>query len=630
MDEEIIRVFLMDDDEDDYVLTRDMLAEAVGVRFELDWAETYQAGLEAMERAEHDVYLVDYRLGEQDGVELLRAAIARGCRAPIIILTGRGDHAVDVAAMEAGAADFLDKGGLSAELLERSIRYAIERQRAEERLEHLNLVLRAIRSVNQLIVREKDRDRLLQDICDSLTETRGYHNAWTALLDDEESKLVMTAEAGLGEGFALLVERLKRGEWTACGRRALSQPEVVVTEDPPSACADCPLAKNYVGRGALTIRLEHGGKVYGLLSAAIPAHLTADREEQVLFEEVAGDIAFALHNLELEEERKRMEEAVRKSEEKYRTLVSNINDLVMEIDSDGNFTYVSPQIFDMFGYTQEESMGLAAFDFVHPDDIEKCMNAMATMDEVKHIEYRSRHKDGHYVHVSTSGRSISDGVGGFKTVSVLRDITELKRAEESLRQSHAKLQRALGGTIHALVSAIELRDPYTAGHQRRTSVLACAIANELGLPEEQIEGLRMAARIHDLGKMTVPAEVLSKPSKLSSIEWGMIKVHPQIGHDLLKGLDFPWPLADIVLQHHERLDGSGYPQGLSDGQIMLEARILAVADVVEAMSSHRPYRPAHSMDKALEEISQNRGRLYDAEAVDACLKLFTGKGFEFE
>jgi putative two-component system response regulator len=207
---------------------------------------------------------------------------------------------------------------------------------------------------------------------------------------------------------------------------------------------------------------------------------------------------------------------------------------------------------------------------------------------------------------------------------------ERQRAEEELRQSYVKLQRALEGTIHTLVSAIEMRDPHTAGHQRRVAQLACAIAKEMGLPEEQIEGLRMAGLIHDLGKINVPAEILSKPGGLNDLQYGLIKMHPQTGHDVLTEIEFPWPVAEIVLQHHERPDGSGYPQGLVGEEIMLEARILAVADVVEAMASHRPYRPPLGIDKALEEISQNSGVLYDPEVVDVCLKLFTEKEFEFE
>jgi putative two-component system response regulator len=210
------------------------------------------------------------------------------------------------------------------------------------------------------------------------------------------------------------------------------------------------------------------------------------------------------------------------------------------------------------------------------------------------------------------------------------EIAERKRAEEELRQSYARLRRTLEGIVHALVSAIEIKDPYTAGHQRRVTQLACAIAKEMGLSEEQVKGLRMAGLIHDLGKINVPAEVLSKPGPLTELEYGLIKMHPQVGHDVLKAIEFPWPVAQIVLQHHERMDGSGYPSGLSGDEIILEARILAVADVVEAMVSERPYRPPRGIDEALEEISQNRGVLYDPEVVDACLKLFIEKGFMLE
>jgi len=211
-----------------------------------------------------------------------------------------------------------------------------------------------------------------------------------------------------------------------------------------------------------------------------------------------------------------------------------------------------------------------------------------------------------------------------------QEIAERKQAQEELRQSYIRLEKALEGTIHTLVSAIEMRDPYTAGHQRQVTELVCAIAKEMGLPREQIEGLRMASLIHDIGKITVPAEILSKPGRLNDLEWGMIKAHPQVGYDILKTIDLPWPVAQIVLQHHERMDGSGYPAGLSGEGIILEARILAVADVVEAMASHRPYRPAHGIDMALGEISQNRGVLYDPGVVKACVKLFTKKGFAFE
>jgi putative nucleotidyltransferase with HDIG domain len=212
----------------------------------------------------------------------------------------------------------------------------------------------------------------------------------------------------------------------------------------------------------------------------------------------------------------------------------------------------------------------------------------------------------------------------------LAGIIERRRAEEKLARTMEKLRKAMGATIQVIVRVIEARDPYTAGHQTRVANLARAMANELNLKENIIDGIRMAGAIHDIGKISVPAEILSKPTKLTDIEFSLIKSHAQRGYDILKDIVFPWPIAAIVLQHHERLDGSGYPQGLKDGQILLEARILAVADVVEAMASYRPYRPALGIDAALEEIEKNKGILYDADVVDTCLKLFREKRVDFE
>ena len=211
-----------------------------------------------------------------------------------------------------------------------------------------------------------------------------------------------------------------------------------------------------------------------------------------------------------------------------------------------------------------------------------------------------------------------------------QQLAERKRAQEELRHTAETLRKTLGATIQAMAFTVETRDPYTAGHQRQVANLARAMATEMGLSKEQIEGIRMAAVIHDMGKITVPTDILNKPGRLNEHEFGIIKAHPEVAYNILKTIEFPWPIAQIIFQHHERMDGSGYPQGLSGEEIIVEARVLAVADVVEAMASFRPYRPALGIDKALEEISQNKGVLYDPEVVDACLKLFTEKGFRFE
>ena len=223
-----------------------------------------------------------------------------------------------------------------------------------------------------------------------------------------------------------------------------------------------------------------------------------------------------------------------------------------------------------------------------------------------------------------------DGTTLVATIAQGQDITDRKQAEEGLAASYEKLRRALSGTVQALSATVETRDPYTCGHQRRVVHLAGAISQEMKLSQEQVEGMQALGLLHDIGKVAVPAEILSKPGKLSEMEFNLIKAHPQAGYDILKDIEFPWPIALPVLQHHERLDGSGYPQGLTGPDILLEARILAVADVVEAMASHRPYRPALGIDQALEEISQNRGVLYDPEVVDVCVKLFTEKTFQFD
>ena len=197
-------------------------------------------------------------------------------------------------------------------------------------------------------------------------------------------------------------------------------------------------------------------------------------------------------------------------------------------------------------------------------------------------------------------------------------------------QSLDQLQKAMKVTLHAMAVSVEARDPYMVGHQRRVTDLACAIAMEMNLSSRRVNGISMAGMIHDMGKIAIPEAILSKPTKLTETEFITIKTHPQAGHDLVKEIEFPWPVAQIILQHHERMDGSGYPRGLSGKEILLEARILAVADVLEAISSNRPYRPAHSIDIALEENSRNRGILYDQEAVDACLRIFCEKGYRMQ
>jgi len=205
-----------------------------------------------------------------------------------------------------------------------------------------------------------------------------------------------------------------------------------------------------------------------------------------------------------------------------------------------------------------------------------------------------------------------------------------KQVEKNFKQTCKKIEKVIEGTANIITRVVELRDPYSAGHQQRVSKLATAIAREMKLSQDKIEGTRVASLVHDIGKVNLPTEIISKPNKLVEVEFNLIKNYPRVGYDILKKVDFPWPIAEIVLQHQEKIDGLGYPRGLKGDEICIEAKILGVANVVEAMSSYKSYRPALSIDEALAEISKNKNILFDPEVVDVCLKLFKEKEFKFE
>ncbi len=320
--------------------------------------------------------------------------------------------------------------------------------------------------------------------------------------------------------------------------------------------------------------------------------------------------------------------------EGFQRLIENVLDIITVLNGDGIIRYESSSIERVLGYEPDELIGESFFEFIHPDDVLAVINVFNDGLQISgcivSLEFRFQRKDGSWCDLETIAKNLLDDPAVAGIVLNSRDITERVRAEKELRQRFEKLQRALEGTITALAAMVEKRETYIAGHHQRVTRLACAIAEEMGLAEERIEGIRVAGTLHDIGRIGVPIEILNKPNRLAEIELAMIKTHPQVGYDLLRTIEFPWPVAPILLQHHERMDGSGYPKGLVGESILLEARILGVADVVEAMTCRRSYRSALGVDKALGEISRNSGVLYDPGVVEACLKLFTEKGFTFE
>ena len=338
---------------------------------------------------------------------------------------------------------------------------------------------------------------------------------------------------------------------------------------------------------------------------------------------------------ELEEskaERYLTEEALIVTKTDWQNTFDTVTDIITIHDTDFNIIHANQAARAILGLPSQELMPLVkCFRFYHgtekppaacPSSL--CLHTGKPSSEEIFEPFLDK-----YLEVRVMPRLRSDGrVVGL--IHVTRDITERKKAEEHLQLTLDSLRKAVKAAIQTMVSAVEAKDPYTAGHQSRSASLSHAITTEMGLSKEKIDSICMAGRIHDIGKLSIPAEILSKPTKLSVTELSLIREHAQRGYDMLKDIESPWPLAEIVYQHHERMDGSGYPRNLKGKEILIEAQILAVADVVEAMASHRPYRPAIGIDAALQEIEKNRDVFYNRAVADTCLKLFREDGYKIE
>ncbi|MDA8227813.1 MAG: PAS domain S-box protein [Desulfitobacterium hafniense] len=320
------------------------------------------------------------------------------------------------------------------------------------------------------------------------------------------------------------------------------------------------------------------------------------------------------------------------AENLYHLLLKNSSDGIMVFDPlNGLIRETNYQMQSMIGYSEDELLLLKISDLFLIENgscINDLIKNLVQEEETVYYPCVYKRKDGKFLDVEISVSRVELNQTEMCLLNV-RDVSERISTEKALHDSYENLKLTLRETVNALVAIGEKRDPYTAGHQYRVAELACAIAKEMGLPDNEIEEIGIAGKLHDIGKIHVPSDILNKPGRLSDMEMGIIKGHPEIGYEVLNRIPFEIPVAEIVRQHHERLDGTGYPRGLKGNGILLQAKILAVADTVEAMASHRPYRPAVGLDFALEELVKNKGRLYDSKVVETCIDLFESKKFCF-
>lgn len=515
------------------------------------------------------------------------------------------------------------------------IRDISERKRLELSLHHRNRALEALRACTNVISNAKTLERLLADICTVLIERTGYRMAWIGAAEfDEERKVRPLASAGDRKNYLLNLHltwadneagrgptgsAIRTGQ-TVIARNIQTDPRFnrwskVAANNGFSASIALPLIVNDVNFGALSIYASDGASF--------------DDDEAGLLEEMAAELTRGIDLLQAREFGKTMIKEVSENEHRFRMLIE-LSPIGIYSSYKGQISYANPRFEEILGYQKDELIGVFINSLIAREDLsiaEHAQEILVLEGQTGNYTLRGKRKDGSLIELGLQEVSVEfDGVPA--VLGMAQDISERVRSQAEIAHYISLLEHATEGTLEAVSLMVEQRDPYTAGHEKRVGIIAGDIGITMGLSADVVQGLRLAGMVHDVGKIGVPAEILSKPSRLSIIEMALVKEHAQTGYNILKNIEFPWPIAQVAYQHHERMDGSGYPLGLHGDQILLEARIIAVADVVESMTSHRPYRPGLGIDAALEEIRKNRGSFYDAVVVDACLKLFLEDAYQ--
>ncbi|HOO90603.1 MAG TPA: PAS domain S-box protein, partial [Syntrophales bacterium] len=536
-----------------------------------------------------DVILLDYRLPGMNALEILKELrqVSR-TDLPIVLITGQGDEEVAVQALKLGATDYLVKNqGYLYKLP-----FILENAVHSVQLTREHKTIAKLKRQNELILNSAGEGIVGMDLAGNQTFA---NPAAARILGYEISEMIGANGHSLWHHTKIDGSRYHEEActiYTACM-------EGTVLDDQE----DLFWRKN--------------GTSFPVEFSLMPI-LEDDRllGSVLTFRDIT--------------ERKRAHLALQESEELFRKVFQDHTAVKLIIDPDtGNIIDANKAALHFYKWSHEQltQMKIQEINTLPPEEVKKELEK-ARYDKRVHFEFRHRRADGSIRDVDVFTSKINVNKKDLLH-SIIHDVTIRKQAEEKLQETLLSLKKAVSTTIQVIGSTVETRDPYTSAHQLRCADLACAIATEMKLSNDTIEGTRMAGIIHDLGKLSIPAEILSKPTELSPIEFSLIKEHPRKGYEILKDVESPWPLAEIVYQHHERIDGSGYPRNLKGDDILIEARILAVCDVVESMVSHRPYRAALGVDMAMKEIEDRRGILYDVDVVDVCLRLFREKGYRF-
>jgi PAS domain S-box-containing protein/putative nucleotidyltransferase with HDIG domain len=509
------------------------------------------------------------------------------------------------------------------------------RKEAQLRSERLSRLYAALSECSAAILHFTSQADLFDRICKLVVELGGMKMAWIGTVDEASGRVMPASSYGAGreylDGIEISVHDDASG-WSPTAA-AIREDRPVWAEDfinDPRTAPWHERARRFGWASLAALPIRRDGRPVAALVFYSEAAYGFDDEIRRLLGEMAAQLSFALDKLDAEAYAERSRASLVESEERFRSLVEQ-SIAGAYITQNGRFVYVNPRLKSILGYgTDDDLLGSDALDVVAPKDRKRVGQLQKALIEgsltTAHATFTVLRKDGSTTEVGV-GASRATYLERPVTIAMVQDISDKQVAEDQIRRYAQQLEQVFMQTVALATSLSEMRDPYTSGHEKRVADIAVAIGAELGLDANRLEGLKVGGYLHDVGKTSIPAEILSKPGRLTDIEFNLIKGHAQASYDVLKDVQFPWPVAQIALQHHERIDGSGYPQGLKGDNILLEARIIAVADVVESMGSHRPYRPALGIDKALAEIERGRGTAFDPAVVDACLRLFHDKGF---